>query len=117
RCFADLRGCSWAYNEPLSQSGYGITRYHLVRMNETAGYFSRVVEAGYHEESIRMVCSGEVDASAIDSHVLALVMRDDPACAKQLQIIESIGPSPIQPIVVGKHLPESLKSELKNVLL
>src|ERR687892_340294 len=26
----DLRGRSWAYNEPLSWSGYGITRYHLV---------------------------------------------------------------------------------------
>jgi phosphonate transport system substrate-binding protein len=26
--FADLRGRTWAYNEPHSQSGYGITRYH-----------------------------------------------------------------------------------------
>ena len=57
--FADLRGRSWAYNEPLSQSGYGITRFDLVRRAETNGYFSRVVEAGYHERSIRMVCSGE----------------------------------------------------------
>ena len=29
--FLDLRGHSWAYNEPLSHSGYGITRYHLRR--------------------------------------------------------------------------------------
>ncbi len=45
--FADLRGCSWAYNEPLSQSGYGITRYWLVKLGETNGYFGRVIEAGY----------------------------------------------------------------------
>src|SRR5579859_6839332 len=27
--FADLRGCTWAFNESESQSGYGITRYWL----------------------------------------------------------------------------------------
>jgi len=67
RSFADLRGRSWAYNEPLSHSGYGITRYHLLRMGETGGYFGEVIEAGFHEESIRMVARGEVHASAIDS--------------------------------------------------
>jgi len=70
RSFADLRGRSWAYNEPLSHSGYGITRYHLLRMGETGGYFGEVIEAGFHEESIRMVARGEVHASAIDSQVL-----------------------------------------------
>src|SRR5512136_2017151 len=39
--FADLRGAAWAYNEPNSQSGYNITRYHLARLGETRGYFGR----------------------------------------------------------------------------
>src|SRR5262245_53502690 len=30
--FADLRGASWAYNDPHSQSGYNITRYHLATL-------------------------------------------------------------------------------------
>src|SRR5262249_47309016 len=99
RSFADLRGCSWAYHEPHSQSGYGIVRYHLVKSGETNGYFSRVVQAGYHERAIHMVHSGEVDASAIDSHVLALVMRDHPALASAIRVIDTFGPSSIQPIV------------------
>src|SRR5262245_15536751 len=78
RTFADLRGRSWAYNEPCSHSGYGVTRYRLVLMGETRGFFGKVVEAGFHESSLRMVCSGEVDGSAIDSHVLALFRRDFP---------------------------------------
>jgi phosphonate transport system substrate-binding protein len=41
RSFLDLRGRSWAYNEPLSHSGYGITRYQLVRLGETRGFFGR----------------------------------------------------------------------------
>ena len=78
RTFLDLRGRSWAYNEPLSHSGYGITRYHLVEIGETRGFFGEVIEAGFHQESMRMVAAREVDASAIDSQVLAVAMRDDP---------------------------------------
>src|SRR5262249_5720698 len=44
RSFADLRGRTWAYNEKLSQSGYGITRYHLARLGEMGGYFGRLIE-------------------------------------------------------------------------
>src|SRR5207237_9162872 len=65
-CFSDLRGCSWAYNEPLSHSGYGVTLYLLVQLGETRCFFGRVIVAGWHERSLRLVASGEVDASAID---------------------------------------------------
>ena len=44
--FADLRGRSWSFNEPYSHSGYGIARYHLLRLGETNGYFGAVIEAG-----------------------------------------------------------------------
>ncbi|MFN8449343.1 MAG: M1 family aminopeptidase [Anaerolineae bacterium] len=74
--FADLRGCSWAYNEPESQSGYGITRYHLAKLGATSGYFGRVVASGFHQRSIRMVSRREVDASAIDAQVLAVELRN-----------------------------------------
>src|SRR5262249_51062750 len=39
RTFADLRGCSWSYNEPSSHSGYGVTCFRLVQLRETNGYF------------------------------------------------------------------------------
>jgi phosphonate transport system substrate-binding protein len=95
--FLDLRGCSWAYNEPLSHSGYGITRYHLVEIGETHGFFGEVIEAGFHEESVRMVVDHEVDASAIDSHVLAVMMRDDPTLAPSLRVIDSLAPQRFSP--------------------
>ena len=76
--FADLRGASWSFNERLSHSGFGITWYRLVEMGRTDGFFGRVIEAGFHDHSIRLVRERKVDASAIDCHVLALAMRDDP---------------------------------------
>ena len=88
--FADLRGRSWSYNERQSQSGYGVVRYWLAQLGETNGYFSRVVEAGWHEQSIRLVCAGEVDASAIDSQVLAVACRDHPELAADLRAIPGV---------------------------
>ncbi len=117
RSFADLRGRSWAYNEPLSQSGYGITRHHLLERGETAGYFGKVIEAGWHEVALRWVCDGQVDASAIDAQVLAVAFRDHPELANQLRIIDTLGPSPIQPVVAARHLPRALKAELRRTLL
>ena len=112
RSFADLRGRSWCYNEPRSHSGYGITRHHLVRLGETGGYFGRVVEAGWHERSVRLVHAGEVDSSAVDSHVLALMLRDGPELAGGLRVIDSLGPSTIQPVAAASWLPASLKAGL-----
>jgi len=58
-----------------------------------------------------------VDASAIDSQVLALVLRDQPALAAQLRVIETWGPSTIQPLVVACRLPERLRADLLSVLV
>ncbi|MEP7286541.1 MAG: PhnD/SsuA/transferrin family substrate-binding protein [Chloroflexota bacterium] len=113
--FADLRGCTWAYNEPESQSGYGVTRYSLVQRGETRGYFREVVQAGFHQRAIRMVCSGEIDATAIDSQVLAVELRDHPELADQLRVIDALGPSTIQPLTAARHLPASLKTDIQAV--
>jgi phosphonate transport system substrate-binding protein len=115
--FADLRGCVWAYNEPSSQSGFGITRFHLVRLGETAGFFGRVIESGWHEASLRLVCNGEADASAIDSQVLAVALRQHPELADRLRVIDALGPSTIQPVVADERLPEAVKAELRDCLL
>jgi ABC-type phosphate/phosphonate transport system substrate-binding protein len=112
----DLRGHSWGYSEPLSQSGYGITRYSLLRLGETQGFFGQVVKTGSHLESIALVAAGEIDGSAIDSHVLAVAMRDDPALAAELTIVASLGPSTIQPVTVSKRLPPELRERITDVI-
>jgi phosphonate transport system substrate-binding protein len=116
RCFADLRGRSWAYNEPLSQSGYGITRYHLARLSETGGYFGRVLQAGRHECAIHLVAAGQVDAAAIDSHVLETYLAPRPHLALGLRVIDTLGPSPIQPVVVRRDLPRRTRDDLREAL-
>lgn len=116
RSFLELRGCSWAYNDRDSHSGYNITRYTLVCLGETGGFFGRVVEAGFHQQAIRMVARGQVDAAAIDSQVLAIELRDHPELAEQVRIIATLGPATIQPVVAARRLPRALKDQLRAVL-
>ena len=116
RSFLDLRGHSWAYNEPRSHSGYGITRYHLLELGETHGFFGEVIEAGFHETSMRLVADGEVDGSAIDSQVLAVALRDDPQLARALRVVDALGPSTIQPVAVSRRVPEQQRREIRRVL-
>ncbi len=115
--FADLRGASWSYNEPRSQSGYNITRYHLAKLSETSGYFGQVVEAGAHQTSLQMVVAGEVEASAIDSTVLEMELQNSPWIIDHIRIIGKLGPSPIPPWVVSTRLPQSLREMLRQTII
>lgn len=117
RSFADLRGASWAYNEPGSQSGYNLTRFHLASLGERAGYFGRVVESGSHQSSIQMVTDGVVNASAIDSTVLELEFELRPRLAALVRVIHTLGPSPVPPAVVSTKVPTEVRRTLRRVLL
>jgi phosphonate transport system substrate-binding protein len=115
--FTDLRGSTWAYNEPDSQSGFGVVRAHLAGLGEAGGFFGRVVEAGFHDTAIRLVAEGVVDAAAIDSQVLAIALRDEPALARRLRVIAEMGPSTIQPVVAATRLPADLRANLREALV
>jgi phosphonate transport system substrate-binding protein len=115
--FADLRGARWAYNEPNSHSGDGVVRYQLAQMGETHAYFGRVIESGWHERSIRWVAARRVDASAIDSQVLAVALREHPYLVRRLRVIDTLGPSTIQPVVAARRMPQALKAQLRTLLV
>jgi phosphonate transport system substrate-binding protein len=114
--FNDLRGRSWAYNEPDSHSGYLITLYHLHQMGETGSFFDRTEMAGFHQESIRRVASARIDGSAIDSQVLEVELRDHPELAGQLRVIGTLGPSTIQPLVATAGTSAALRTEVQGIV-
>jgi phosphonate transport system substrate-binding protein len=116
-CLEELEGRSWAYNEPASHSGHTITLYSLIRRGVHPGFLGRVVEAGFHQRAIRLVAAAKVDAAAIDSQVLAIERRDHPQLAARLRIIDTFGPSTIQPVVAASRLPEQLKDGVRELLV
>ena len=115
--FADLRGASWAYNEPGSHSGYNLVRYHLATLEEKSAYFGKVLESGAHLTSLRMILGRQVYASAIDSIVLGLELQHRPALRAAVRVIEILGPSPIPPLIILRSLPQETRKALRELLL
>lgn len=116
RSFSDLRGHSWAYNEPDSHSGYLVPLFHLYEMGETGAFFSGTEMTGFHELSIRRVAEGGVDGSAVDSQVLAVHVRSHPEVGDQVRVIGTMGPSTIQPLVATAAAPASLRGWVRDVV-
>jgi phosphonate transport system substrate-binding protein len=114
---ADLRGATWAYNEPTSHSGYALTRFTLAARGERDGFFGRVIASGAHQTSLRLLLGGIVDATAVDSTVLEQELRVRPELADQIRVVETLGPSPIPPIVVSRSVSPAVRSELRATLL
>jgi phosphonate transport system substrate-binding protein len=114
RSFEDLRGRAWAYNEPGSHSGYNLVRYHMAANGTPAGFFSRVVESGAHQESLRMILDGRIDGAAIDSTVLEMAFKQDPSLRPKFRTIAVLGPSPAPPWVVHRIVPVEVRTALRR---
>ncbi len=115
--FRDLQGHTYAYNDEISNSGFNMPRARLIEMGETNGFFKKVLRSGSHEESIRMVATGQVDASSVDSLVLDFDLKFNPEFAKQVKIIDVLGPAGIPPVVVSTNFPALWRDKIKELLV
>jgi phosphonate transport system substrate-binding protein len=106
--FDALRGRRWAYNDRNSKSGWFSM---LGRVGGDPHFFSELVHAGSHLQSLAAVRSGRADAAAIDSNALARQPHAD------LRVIESWGPFPIQPVIVRNGVDDATKSRIAEALL
>jgi len=116
-CFDDLRGGVWAYNELVSHSGCNLVCYSLLERGKEPHYFGRTVKSGSHLRSLEMVLEGQVDATAIDSHVLDVIRARDKELAARLRVIAMLGPSSIPPVVVSKRVDREVKCRIQEALI
>jgi phosphonate transport system substrate-binding protein len=114
RSFADLRGKSWAYSREDSFSGCLLVHYQLSQMGEHEAFFGQVSYSGWHQESIRLVLAGELEASAIDSHVLGVECLQDPDLTQKLRVVASFGPSTIPPVVAGAGVNDEMHARIRH---
>lgn len=115
--FDDLAGCVWAYNERESHSGCNLVCYSLLQRGKASHYFGKTLASGSHQRSLEMVLAGRADAAALDSHLLDVLLTEQPQLASQLRVVAMLGPSSIPPLVVSKNLDLALKQRLQMALL
>jgi phosphonate transport system substrate-binding protein len=116
RTFDDLRGATWAYNEPCSHSGYTLPLSHLARLGAREGYFRRAVQSGSHQNSLLAVARGRVESAAVDSIVLERELVTDSPAAAAVCVVEILGPSPAPPAVVHTKVPTLIRTRIREML-
>ena len=117
QAFSGLEGGTWAYNDACSLSGYYSLLDKLAESSADESFFDNIFCSGSHLNSIEAVLNGRADAAAIDSNVLRIRFREAPTLSKELRVVESWGPYPIQPVVVSSALPPELKQRLRSAFL
>jgi ABC-type phosphate/phosphonate transport system substrate-binding protein len=93
------------------------TRLEGLGFGAPEDFFSRLVASGAHVRSIDLVSRGEADLSAVDSNVLLLERRRNPGLDRRVRVLESWGPSAIQPLLVRSTLDPTLKFAIADTLL
>ncbi len=121
RKWADLKGKTYTFNDVTSNSGYNMPRYKLVKMGVSSweDFFSKVVVSGSHEESIRLVSRGVVDASSVDSMVLDYDRSIGDVDALNVRVIEQLFPggAGAPPVVISARADPSLRQPLQSALV
>jgi phosphonate transport system substrate-binding protein len=115
--FDDLQGCVWAYNQRTSHSGCNLVCYSLLERGKSPHYFGKTVETGSHRRSVQLLLEGQVDGTAVDSHMLDVFLTQHSDIAKKLRIVDMLGPSSIPPMVVSKSLDIDLKCRMREALI
>lgn len=114
---ADLVEDTWAYNDPCSQTGWFSILERMVKLGAEERFVAKARRVGSHLEALTHIQNGDVAAAAIDSNALASLRRQDPAAVEGLRIVESLGPYPVQPVVVRSGFPADLRQQITRTLL
>lgn len=114
----DLRGRTFAFTDPLSNSGRLVPLYRIWQMGLTPEtLFSKYIFTYSHDNSIRAVANRLVDAAAVDSLVYDFALSEGKDDASKTKIIWRSPPYPINPVVASPLLDPTLKLRLRTLLL
>lgn len=118
KSFEELKGKTFVFTEPMSNTGKLVPTYMLAKMGQTPdSFFGKYVFSGAHDASIKMVAQKIADGAAVDSLIWDYVNQVNPEYTSQTKIIEKSPPYGIPPVVVLKNLDPGLKDRLRNVFL
>ncbi len=116
--FEELRGKSFAFTDPLSNTGYYYPLKRIKELRSTPSeFFSKTIFTHGHDFSIQAVARQIVDGASVDGLIFDYLKKFDPDKVKDLRIIEVSEDFGMPPVVVHRNLNPELKNSLRNILL
>jgi len=116
--FNDFKGKSFAFTDPLSNTGY-LFVVNLLKEKRTSPekFFSKTIFTYAHDYSIQAVARNIVDGASVDGLVYDFIAHTQPEKLKTVKIIMKSKDYGIPPFVVQKGMNPKLKKKLKNIML
>ncbi|MGB3399775.1 MAG: phosphate/phosphite/phosphonate ABC transporter substrate-binding protein, partial [Candidatus Deferrimicrobiaceae bacterium] len=116
--FPELKGKSFAFTDPRSNTGRIYPTYLLETMgNEPARFFGRLLYSYSHNKSIEMVAKKIVDGAAVESLVYEYMRKTGSPYTRQTKIIKRSPPFGIPPVVVVRDIDPVLRGKVKEAFL
>ena len=118
KSFADLKGKTFAFTDPKSNSGWLYVAYKLSLMHYTpATFFKRNIYSYSHNKSIEMVAKKQVDGASVDSLVYSYMLKKHSSYAALTKVIEKSSPFGAPPVVINGDVDKNLRKRIKDILL
>ncbi len=115
---AQLRGKSFAFTDPDSNTGSLVPHYWLALMGERpSSFFSDFTYTYSHDNSIMAVARSLVDAAAVDGHQWEYFNLRNPQYTRLTQVIKKSEPFGNPPLVASVDLTDEMKAAIQDVLL
>jgi phosphonate transport system substrate-binding protein len=114
----DLKGASFAFTDPLSNTGHLVPTYELYLLGKTpVSFFSGYIFTYSHDNSILAVANKLIQGAAVDSLVYDKLTKENLELARMTKIATRWGPYGIPPVVISPTLDFQLKQQLRDSFL
>ena len=113
----ELKGHTFAFTDPDSNTGKLVPTYWLAEMNERPEtFFSRIVYTYSHDNSIMAVARNLVDGATVDGLIWEFYQEKNPALTSKTRIIKKSEPYGNPPLVASKNLSAESKERIRQIL-
>lgn len=113
-----LKGHSFAFTDPMSFSGRIAPVYMISRLGmDPEAFFGRTFYTYSHDNAIKAVVDGIVDAAAVDSMIFDYALLKDPGVKEKVKIIDKSFMVGTPPVVVNPQVNTETKNRIKAILL
>lgn len=118
RAVEQLSGRSFAFSDPLSNSGSLYPRYLLAQLGTSPEeLFARTTFTYGHDRSIRAVANHLIDGAAVDSLVYDALAASEPEVTRRIRIIHQSPPLGMNPLVANQRTSSELVEQLRTAML
>ena len=118
RDLSDLKGKTFAFTDPESNTGRLVPTYWLNQQQEKPEeFFGKIIYTYSHDNSIMAVATSLVDGATVHEQIWEYFNHKNPAFTSNTRIIKKSQPFGNPPVVASKYLSSRIKKDIQHLLI